>query len=105
MDAKLICATTISGETAKIISNLKPKAVVLGLCPDAKTGRRLALNWGVYPVELPICNSTDEILIQRLEKAKNFMELNTGDIVITTGSFPNTGKARPTNLMKIEEIK
>ena len=105
LDAKLICATTISGETAKIISNLKPKAVVLGLCPDAKTGRRLALNWGVYPVELPICNSTDEILIQSLEKAKNFMELNTGDIVITTGSFPNTGKARPTNLMKIEEIK
>lgn len=105
LDAKLICAATISGETAKIISNLKPNAVILGLVPDQKTGRRLALNWGVYPVELSICSSTDEILTESVVKAKEFMELNQGDIVITTGSFPNTGKARPTNLMKIEEIK
>jgi len=33
------------------------------------------------------------------------MELQPGDIVITTGSFPSIGKAKPTNLMKIEEIK
>jgi pyruvate kinase len=105
LDAKLICATTISGETAKIISNLKPNAVILGLVPDAKTGRRLALNWGVYPVELPICCSTDEILIESVKKAKDFTELKEDDIIVITGSFPNTGKERPTNLMKIEVIK
>ena len=105
LGAKLICAATISGETAKIISNLKPDAIILGLVPDEKTGRRLALNWGVYPVELSICCSTDEILTESINKAKGFMELKQGEIVITTGSFPNTGKARPTNLMKIEEIK
>jgi len=105
LDAKLICAATISGETARIISNLKPESIVLGLVPNAKTGRRLALNWGVYPVELEICNSTDEILIESIKKAKEFMELQPGDIVITTGSFPSIGKAKPTNLMKIEEIK
>lgn len=105
LNAKLICASTISGRTAKIISNLKPDAIILALVPDAKTARRLALNWGVYPVEIPIYDSTDDVLIESINKAKEFIDLNQGDIVITTGGFPNTGKARPTNLMKIEEIK
>lgn len=104
LSAKLICASTISGTTARLISNMKPNALILGLCPDAKTGRRLALNWGVYPVTMPIFNSTDEILTESINKAKEFMDLNKGDIVVTTGSFPNTGIAHPTNLMKIEEI-
>ena len=56
LNAKLICAATISGSTARVISNLKPKATVLALVPDEKTGRRLALNWGVYPAILPVCN-------------------------------------------------
>lgn len=105
LDAKLIVASTISGATARMIANLKPNAVVLGLCPDEKTGRRLALNWGVYPRVLPVCNSTDEILTEGVAKAKEFMTLETGDIILLTGSFPNTGTARPTNLMKIEEIQ
>lgn len=105
LNAKLICASTISGATARIISNLKPNAIILGLCPNAKVGRSLALNWGVYPVILPICESTDEVLTESINKARQFMDLDKGDIVITTGSFPNTGIATPTNLMKIEEIK
>ena len=105
LNAKLICASTISGTTARIISNLKPNAIILGLCPNAKVGRSLALNWGVYPVILPICESTDEILTESINKARQFMDLDKGDIVITTGSFPNTGIATPTNLIKIEEIK
>lgn len=104
LGAKLICAATISGSTARTISNLKPDALVLALCPDEKTGRRLALNWGVYPMSLPVCNSTDEVINGSVESAKEFMELNKGDKVIITGGFPNTSECRTTNLMKIEEI-
>ena len=49
-------------------------------------------------------DSTDEVLTESIKRAKQFMELSKGDIVVTTGSFPNTGESRPTNLMKIEEI-
>ena len=104
LDAKLICAATISGHTAEMISNLKPNAPILALCPDDKAARRMVLNWGVEATHLPICNSTDEILTESVKKAKEFMHLEKGDIVILTGSFPNTGVSRPTNLMKIEEI-
>ena len=104
LGAKLICAATISGRTARVISNLKPDAPILALCTDEKTGRRLALNWGVYAGTLPYLPSTDEVLIQSVEKAKEFMELNEGDLIVITGGFPNTETKRITNLMKIEEI-
>ena len=104
LGAKLICAATISGRTARVISNLKPDAPILALCPDEKTGRRLALNWGVYPDILPELLSTDEVLLQSVEKAKEFTELNKGDLIVITGGFPNTDTKRITNLMKIEEI-
>ena len=104
LNAKLICAATISGSTARVISNLKPKATVLALVPDEKTGRRLALNWGVYPTLLPVCNSTDEVLTKSIASAKEYTDLVKGDIVITTGGFPNNAVSRTTNLMKIELV-
>lgn len=104
LGGKVIVASTISGFTARLISNLKPNAPILALVPDEATGRKLAANWGVYPVILPICNSTDEVLIEGVKAAKNNIELVAGDKVIITGSFPNNGESRPTNLMKIEEI-
>lgn len=104
LNAKLICAATISGSTARVISNLKPKATILALVPDEKTGRRLALNWGVYTTLLPACNSTDEVLTKSITSAKEYTVLVKGDIVITTGGFPNNAVSRTTNLMKIEVI-
>ena len=104
LGAKLICAATISGRTARVISNLKPDAPILALCTDEKTGRRLALNWGVYAGTLPFLDTTDEVLTQSVEKAKEFMDLNKGDLIVITGGFPNTETKRITNLMKIEEI-
>lgn len=104
LNAKLICAATISGATARVISNLKPKATILALVPDEKTGRRLALNWGVYPTLLPVCNSTDEVLTKSIASAKEYTDLVKGDIVITTGGFPNNAVSRTTNLMKIEVV-
>ena len=105
LDAKLICTATISGSTAKMISNFKPKAPVLALCPDEAACRRLALNWGVYTRTIPMYGTTDEVLTASVEIAKEFSDLETGDIVVLTGGFPTTGRSKTTNLMKIEEIK
>ncbi len=104
LGAKMICAATMSGNTAAIISNLKPKAPILALCPSKKVGLRLALNWGVYPVELKICHSTDEVINLSIEKAIAYASLEQGDKIVLTGGFPNTDENRTTNLMKIEEI-
>lgn len=104
LDAKLICAATITGTTAKLISNFKPKAPILALCPDNDACCRLALNWGVYAKTIPMLNSTDAVLTASIDEAKKFMNLEKNDRIILTGGFPKTGEAQ-TNLMKIEEIK
>ena len=105
LDAKLITTATVHGRTAKLVSNFRPKSPVLALTPTEKDGRRMILNYGIYPVVMPIMNSTDEVLIKSVEKAKEFMELKSKDIIVITGGFPNNEENRTTNLMKIEEIK
>ena len=103
LDVKVIVASTMSGYTAKKISNLKPDAFILAPVPNDKVARSLALNWGVYPVVTKEFSSTDELVSVSMEKAKEFMKLEKGDRVVITGGFPNTGK-KTTNFMKIEEI-
>lgn len=104
LDAKLIVAATMSGYTARRISNLKPSCLVLAACPTEETARSLALNWGVYSTIVPVYNSTDEVITDAIVKAKEFMPLEEKDIVVITGGFPNNTETKTTNLMKIEEI-
>lgn len=104
LDVKVIVAATMSGFTAQRISNLKPDALILAPVPNEKVARSLALNWGVFPVVVPNYGSTDELVKDGIERAKEFMELKPGDKIIVTGGFPNTGD-KATNFMKIEEVK
>lgn len=103
IEAKVIVAATMSGHTARKISNLRPVAPILATVPNQKVARELALNYGVYPVLVKEYNSTDEVVNDGKEKAIDFAQLNKGDYVIITGGFPNTGN-KITNFMKIEEI-
>jgi len=104
LDAKLIVAATVSGFTARKISNLKPTCPILAACPNDDVCRRLALNWGVYTTQVPVLGTTDEVIAESINKAKEFTSLKEKDIVVVTGGFPNTGETKTTNLMKIEEI-
>lgn len=103
LDSKVIVAATMSGRTARKISNLKPECPILATVPTAKTARTLALNYGVYSTIVKEYKSTDEVVTDGIAKAKEFMELEKGDKIIITGGFPNTG-VKTTNFMKIEEI-
>ena len=104
LKAKLIVAATMSGYTARKISNLKPRCLVLATCPNEKVAKSLALNWGVYTKLTKVYDSTDEVIIDSKEKAKDFMELEEKDIIVITGGFPNNVENRSTNFMKVEEI-
>lgn len=103
LNVKVIVTASMSGFTARKVSNLKPDAYILATVPNEKVARSLALNWGVYPVVVPEYNSTDEVVTDGIAKAKEFMKLEKGDKIIITGGFPNTGE-KTTNFLKIEEI-
>ena len=105
LDVKVVVAATLSGYTARKISNLRPNSIILAACPNEEVANSLALNFGVYPTIIPIEKTTDKLLSDCVNKAKEMFSLNKGDIVILSGGIPIEDKVTPTNFMKIEEIR
>lgn len=103
LDAKLIVASTMSGYTARKISNIRPDAPILAQCISESVARGLSLYYGVYTKIIPVYDTTDEILNESLKNAKNFMNLKENDIVVITGGS-HTLENKSTNLLKIEKI-
>ena len=70
----LIIASTVSGDTARRISNLKPRCLVLAATNSEAVARSLALNYAVYPTIVPSSDSTDEVIAIAKEKAKEVID-------------------------------
>ncbi|HHW69430.1 MAG TPA: pyruvate kinase [Tenericutes bacterium] len=104
LDIKVIVAATMSGYTARRISNLRPKSYIIAGCPTEKVALSLSLNWGIFPKIVPVYNTTDEVVEDSTKKAKEFANLKEGDLVVITGGFPNNAPNKSTNFLKIQEI-
>ena len=104
LGAKLIIASTLSGYTARKISNMKPNCSILATCHDEKIARALSLYWGVETIVMPFYESTDDIIENSIKKAKEIYNLKKDDIVVVTGGFSNLNEKHTTNLMKIDKI-
>ena len=102
-DIKLIVTTTMTGFTARKISNLRPNTTILACCPSNHIAEKVVLNFGVKPVTTEIYENTDEMVENSRLIAKKEFNLNDGDLIIVTGGFP-LGKARTTNYLRIIEI-
>ena len=103
LNIDLIIASTVSGHTARKISNLKPRCLILAATNSREVARSLALNYGVYTTIVPESESTDEVIEIAKQKAKEVMGIKQGDIVAITGGFPKNG-AKKTNFLKIDQI-
>lgn len=104
VNASVIVCSTLSGKTAKKISNCRPSASVIAISPDEKTVSSLTINYGIIPVKVPMLDSTDEVINVSVETAKKVFELKEKDRVVVVGSFP-LETVNYTNFMKIEEIR
>ena len=106
LDIKAIVVPTTGGHSAMVISNLRPKNIILALCPNEKVSRSLSLNYGVYPVvtNLVLDDDMDETVNGAKETAINVLKLKENDIIIITGGIHHNKAVKQTNFMKIEEI-
>lgn len=102
-DIKLIVTTTMTGFTARKISNLRPNCTVLACCPSSHIAEKVALNFGVEPVITEVYDSTDEIIENARRIAKEKGHLEDGDLIVVTGGFP-LGRSRTTNYLRIIEV-
>ena len=102
-DIKLIVTTTMTGYTARKISNLRPNCTILACCPSNHIAEKVALNFGVKPVVTKVFNTTDEIIEDAKSRAVSEFNLLKGDLIVITGGFP-LGISRTTNYIRIVEI-
>jgi len=103
LNVEVIFAATMSGYTARQISNLRPKCDIIAGCPTEEVRRSLALNYGVTSILIKDCASIEEMVEVSVEESKKVKNLNTNDLVILTGGFPRNGENH-TNLMRITKI-
>ncbi len=106
LDIKAIVVPTSGGHSPTVISNLRPRPLVLAPCPSEKVARSLTLNYGVYPVV--VLNVKDDDMDDTVRYAKNVaitvLGLKENDKIIITGGIHNNRAIKQTNFMKIEEI-
>ena len=106
LDAKLIITGTLSGYTARKLSNMKPDCLIFATCHEEKVARMLSLNYGVETKVIDFYKSTDDMIDNSILEAKKMFNLKEDDLVVVTGGFTeNLFEKHTTNLMKIVKIK
>ena len=100
---KLIITTTMTGFTARKISNRRPDCTILALCPSNHIAEKVALNFGVDPVVTEIFNDLEKMIKVAKEIAVKKYDLQKGDLVLITGGSP-LGVTHTTNFIRIIEI-
>ncbi len=102
-DIKLIVTPTMSGFTARKISNFRPNPLILALCPSSHIAEKVVLNFGVKAIVTDVFENMGEMSKKAKEIAQKEFNLNEGDLIVITGGFP-LGESKRTNLIKIVEI-
>ncbi len=100
VNAKAIVVFTLSGSTAYLISRLRPKAAIICFTPNAGTGRKLALHWGLSSFFLRFGDEGEDLVSHGESRLLELGLVRRGDHIVTV-SGSSTGISGATNMMKI----
>ncbi|PJI07828.1 MULTISPECIES: pyruvate kinase [Clostridium] len=104
LDAAAIITATQTGNTAKTVSKYRPKTPVIAVTPSEKVARKLAMNWGVYPIISDKFGSTDELIQTSVAKALEAGYVKKGDLVVVAAGVP-TNVSGTTNMIKVHVVE
>jgi len=104
LQAKAILAPTHTGHTARMIARFRPECPVAALTQREEVCRRLALCWGVIPLQINEARSTDQIFEQAAQTAVEQGMAGRGEVVVITAGVP-LGRTGSTNLVKAHVIQ
>ena len=108
LNAKCILTPSVSGATTRVVSNLRPKQLILGVTPNERTLRRMSIYWGVKPLQSQQFNTTDDICDGAIELAKIKEYVEPGDVVVLTAGIPSANlieSAGISNMMRITIVE
>jgi pyruvate kinase len=96
------CFTT-RGQTAWLMSKIRPRVPIMAFTPDSETAHRLAFLWGVRPQLVPFANSLEEMLDHVDAALMKSEVVQHGDQVVLVCGFP-VGAVRPPNMALLHTV-
>lgn len=104
LDVAAMVAYTSSGASALRMARERPRARILGMTPQVRTARRLALVWGVHPVLCEDVASVDEMTALALRTAVQRRFARPGQTLVIAAGMP-FGSPGTTNLLRIAQVE
>ncbi len=109
LGADCIVTPTISGQTARMISNFRPKVPIYAVSPNEWARRKMQIYWGVTSVAGYEEDSTENIISHAMYIVRRENLVKKGDIVVFTAGDPATnmvnGEGAVTNIMQVIQAK
>jgi len=102
-NANALIGTTASGYTAFVLSSYRPKSPLFIFTKEKQLVTQLSLSWGVKVFYSNDESSLDEIIESQISYLKEKGYLETGDVVVSTGSTP-VHLHLPTNVLKVSKV-
>lgn len=107
--AKCIVTPTMSGQTARLMSNIRSQIPVYAVSPNEWAQRKMQIYWGVTPLKGYGEDTTEHIISHAMYVVKREGLVETGDMVVFTAGDPATnvvkGKGAMTNMMHVIQVK
>lgn len=100
-NVKAITCFTLRGQSAWLISKIRPRVPILAFTPKEETHRRLAFLWGVTPYVVPLAETLETML--RHVDAALMNEVQPGDQVVLVCGFP-VGAMGPPNMALLHTV-
>lgn len=86
LQAKLIAVWTETGNTVRLLSKCRPDRLIVGLASEEAICRRMAMYYGVLPVQMPLTPDQDEMLRRLDEWLREHHLAEESDLVILAAS-------------------
>jgi pyruvate kinase len=98
-----VACFTMQGETAWLMSKIRPRVPIMAFTPEQDTYHRLGFMWGVRPQLVPFVNSLEEMIDHVDSALMRSQVVQVGDQVVLVCGFP-VGAVRPPNMALLHTV-
>jgi pyruvate kinase len=101
---KAIIAFSVSGNTAKLVSAIRPSSRIISISPNINISRQLSLLWGVTSINNSDAKNWKDMMkiSKKVIQEKKLTKL--GGYAIITAGLP-FGKSKMTNMIRLYQLK
>ena len=101
--AAAIVAVTRGGKTAHVLSALRPRVPIFAATDDGRVAARLALAWGVVPVQSDLTGDVNAAASRIGEALVGRGAISPGSIVVLVSVTPDPERG-PSNFIKLQRV-